>query len=72
MLEVAQWVVANTPFDRVYFYGDDRPIHVSVGPENTRQVVLMKPGKGGRRIPSVIDAEKFLTLDASAVERMKV
>ena len=41
---------------------DDRPIHVSVGPENTRQIVWMRPGKGGQRIPAVIEAEKFLKL----------
>lgn len=29
MLEVAQWIVSNTPFDRLYFYGADRPLHVS-------------------------------------------
>lgn len=28
-LEVARWVVANTLFDRLYFYADDRPFHVS-------------------------------------------
>jgi hypothetical protein len=33
-LEVAHWVVANTPFDRLYFYGNDRPFHVSYGPEH--------------------------------------
>ena len=41
MLEVAQWIVAHTPFDRLYFYGDDLPIHVSFGPNHDRQVVLM-------------------------------
>jgi hypothetical protein len=43
--------VENTPFDRLYFYGDDRPIHVSVGPDNSRQVVLMRKGKSGKLIP---------------------
>ena len=33
MLEVAQWIVANTPFDRLYYYGDRQPVHISVGPE---------------------------------------
>ena len=32
MLDVARWVVANTPFDRLYVYGPDLPIHVSYGP----------------------------------------
>ena len=33
MREVADWIVANLPFDRLYFYGPDRPIHVSYAPE---------------------------------------
>jgi hypothetical protein len=35
-IEVAHWVVENTPFDRLYFYADDRPFHVSYGPEHSR------------------------------------
>jgi hypothetical protein len=37
-IEVAQWVIQNTGYDRLYFYGDDRPFHVSVGPENSTVV----------------------------------
>ncbi|MES9902678.1 MAG: DNA phosphorothioation-associated putative methyltransferase [Sedimenticola sp.] len=62
MLEVAQWVVANTPFDRLYFYGDDRPIHVSYGPNHDRQVVRMMPSKTGRLVPRVVSSETFLGL----------
>lgn len=54
MREVAQWIVANTPFDRLYYYGDDRPLHVSVGPEQKREVVLMRENTQGRRIPRVL------------------
>ncbi|MES9856230.1 MAG: peptidase M15 [Sedimenticola sp.] len=62
MLEVAQWVVANTPFDRLYFYGDDRPIHVSYGPNHDRQIVRMMPSKTGRLVPRVVSSETFLGL----------
>jgi hypothetical protein len=62
MLEVAQWVVDNTPFDRLYFYGDDKPIHVSFGPEHSRQVVRMVGGKSGRLVPRVTSREDFLAL----------
>ena len=51
MLEVARWVVANTPFDRLYVYNRDRPIHVSYGPEHKREVYEMVAGAGGRRMP---------------------
>jgi len=61
MLEVAQWVVENTPFDRLYFYGKNNPIHISIGPEQKGEIVLMKPGKL-RLIPSVVKKEKFIAL----------
>jgi len=55
MLVVAQWLVANTPFDRLYFYAEDRPIHVSYGPNHHRQVVRMTFGKSGRLVPRVVE-----------------
>lgn len=64
MLEVAQWVVERTPFDRLYFYGPELPIHVSFGPEQTRQVVLMLPGKTGRRVPRTMAAQQFISDDS--------
>jgi DNA phosphorothioation-associated putative methyltransferase len=60
MLEVAQWIVQHTPFDRLYFYGDDKPLHVSYGPEHKREIVLMKRGKGKRFVPAVMRDEAFL------------
>lgn len=60
MLDVARWVVANTPFDRLYFYGEDQPIHVSFGPNHDRQVVKMVSSKSGRLVPRVIACEDFL------------
>jgi DNA phosphorothioation-associated putative methyltransferase len=65
MLEVAQWVVQNCEFDRLYFYGDDRPIHVSVGDENARYVALMKPRVDGGLIPASTKIETFLQLTPS-------
>jgi len=62
MLEVAQWIVANTAFDRLYFYGDDKPLHVSYGPEHLGQVVRMTVGQTGRLIPHVTSREEFLAL----------
>lgn len=59
MLEVAQWVAGNTPFDRLYFYGNDRPIHVSYGPDHKRQVVAMVLGKDDRMIPRVLKVNNF-------------
>jgi hypothetical protein len=52
MREVADWVIANTPFDRLYFYGSDRPIHVSFSPSGVRQAFSMKESKSGRLVPA--------------------
>lgn len=51
MREVADWVAANTPCDRLYFYGKDRPIHVSYGPERKGDYVEMVAKEGGRMVP---------------------
>jgi hypothetical protein len=48
---LAAWIAARLPFDRMYFYGTDRPVHVSIGPEEARAVISMLPGPSGIRIP---------------------
>jgi DNA phosphorothioation-associated putative methyltransferase len=53
MEEVALWVAANTPFDRLYFYGKDRPIHVSYSSTPARQFVRMTRGRTGILVPRV-------------------
>jgi len=53
MEEVALWVAANTPFDRLYFYGRDRPIHVSYSNTPARQFVRMGLSASGTRVPRV-------------------
>ena len=50
-LEVARWLAGNTAFDRLYLYGAERPIHVSVGPDGSRLVVVMGTSPQGRRYP---------------------
>ena len=51
MREVAEWIVANLPYDRLYFYGSDRPIHVSYGLELGRASYQMVASTGGRLMP---------------------
>ena len=51
MREVAEWIIANLPFDRLYFYGADRPIHVSYAPEPARLSYRMVSSSGGRMMP---------------------
>jgi DNA phosphorothioation-associated putative methyltransferase len=50
MMEVAKWIAANISFDRLYYYGSSRPIHVSVGPEARREIVEIVE-INGRRMP---------------------
>lgn len=48
---LAAWIEANLAFDRLYFYGSDQPIHVSIGPEYTGSVVTMYVGQTRRITP---------------------
>jgi len=65
MAEVACWVAEHTPFDRLYYYGDDRPVHVSIGPEQHREIVHMRTSENGRRLPRVIKEPRQLLSLAS-------
>jgi hypothetical protein len=53
MAEVVEWIAANVAFDRLYFYGSNRPVHVSFGPDHSRQIIDILTGENGRRIPRV-------------------
>lgn len=60
MLDVAKWIAENIPFDRMYVYGPELPIHISYGPQMTRQVTLMLPSpKSNTRMPKVIPLDKL-------------
>jgi len=59
-LTVAKWVVKNLPFDRLYFYGKDRPIHISIAPINNYAITLLEQSPSERRIPKNIKKEAFL------------
>lgn len=52
--ELALWVAENLSFDSLYFYGADKPMHVSVGPGKRRSMQALLPGKNGRRMPRSI------------------
>lgn len=55
MREVANWIIAHTPFDRLYFYGSDRPLHVSYSPDGARQAYRLKESKSGHLLPSPLE-----------------
>ena len=51
MREVADWIIANLPFDRLYFYGADRPIHLSYSAAPTGEAYEMVQTASGRTVP---------------------
>lgn len=53
MEEVAQWVFAHTPVDRLYFYSKDRPIHISFSQTPAKQFVDMIKTQSGKQVPKV-------------------
>jgi len=59
-LIVAKWIVTYLPFDRLYFYGKNRPIHISIAPENSFAITLLEQAPSERRIPKNIKKEQFL------------
>jgi hypothetical protein len=60
---VAEWINDNLSFDRIYFYGTDRPIHVSVGPDNSKFIQIMGTSSTGKRVPMLNGSNiKFLDL----------
>lgn len=58
-VDVARWIADCTAFDRLYVYEPERPLHVSVGPETCRQIVMMRRGPSGRRMPRVVKREEL-------------
>jgi DNA phosphorothioation-associated putative methyltransferase len=53
MREVAEWVAANTPFDRLYYYGPTKPIHVSFIENGVGEFIEMKPTTINTLVPQV-------------------
>ena len=54
MHDVARWIVDHVQFDSLYYYGDDRAVHVSWGPLQRRNVVLMNTHNlTGKRSPGL-------------------
>ena len=63
--ELARWIVARLEFDRLYYYGQSRPIHISYKRDPLGAIVLMRTTSTSRkRIPKNITKQEFLGLDA--------
>ena len=52
--DVRAWIVGRLPFDKLYFYGSDRPLHLSWAPDPIGQVIEMQPLASGKLMPKVV------------------
>ncbi|MCG9638749.1 hypothetical protein L1D22_02250 [Vibrio sp. Isolate34] len=50
MDEVAKYICTHLAFDRLYFYGKNKPIHISIGPENNRYALIRQARSDGLRV----------------------
>jgi hypothetical protein len=53
MQQVALWICENLKFDRLYYYGRNRSLHISIGPKMNQFIQTMKTNADtGHRVPS--------------------
>lgn len=55
---LALWIAKRLPFDRLYVYGPERPLHISHGPEQSAQIVWL-PEYKERLIPRRITLQQL-------------
>jgi DNA phosphorothioation-associated putative methyltransferase len=51
MREVAEWIIQNIEFDRLYYYGNDKPLHVSHSNNPKKLAYEIYISKSGKRLP---------------------
>lgn len=51
MHKIVHFIVNNLDFDKIYYYGKDRPIHVSIGELQKKHLQIMCISEKGRRYP---------------------
>ena len=61
MTDVAQGIVENLTFDRIYLYGSTKPMHISFSETPSDQITLMLPSKSGKLIPRVTNKNNYST-----------
>jgi hypothetical protein len=57
MIDVAQWITENLPFDRMYLYGRNKPIHISLSNTPSKLVTFMVPTATGKLMPRNCEPE---------------
>lgn len=51
MKTITKYIVNNLSFDRLYFYGDNRPIHISANEHPIKHLQIMQESIAGRLFP---------------------
>jgi hypothetical protein len=51
MAEITRFIVKNLSFDRLYYYGDNRPIHISISDTPVKHLQIMCESDIGQRYP---------------------
>ena len=59
--ELALWIMHHCDFDKIYFYGDRRPLHVSISEDMSGTIYLMKKIDGNKKIPIQCNKDNFLS-----------
>jgi hypothetical protein len=70
---VALWTAHCVPFDRLYFYGMDRPFHASAGPDGKGLVVEMRRDANGLHRPGsrlVVTKDHLARQDQAALKSL--
>lgn len=57
---VARYIVEHLEFDRLYFYGSDRPLHVSALMKTPRRAIVIFNNSENGRTPKNIAVRKFI------------
>ena len=50
MDEVAKYICIHLAFNRLYFYGKDKPLHISVGADNSKYALIRQRRSDGLRV----------------------
>jgi hypothetical protein len=60
--QLALWVAQHLPFDRMYLYGANRPIHLSFNQEPKRQITLLRELESDQLIPQRLSQERLMQM----------
>ena len=59
--ELTLWIIENLDFDKIYFYGINKPLHISISQEMSNNIYLMKKIDLHKKIPINCNKNNFLS-----------